>query len=202
MPSRRSLYFAFAVLFVAVVIGTAALLFTGRNGPAVTGTALIGGPFSLVDHTGKRVSEKDFAGKYMLIFFGYTFCPDFCPGELQVISAALDRLGPDAERITPVFVTIDPERDTVAVMKDYVSNFHPRMVGLTGTPEEIAAMAKAWRVYYGRPKGEEGKTDYLMDHSTFTYLMGPDGKFIKHFPYSTDAAALADGLKDATAGNN
>jgi protein SCO1/2 len=202
MPTRRTLAFALSILFIALVVGLAALWFANPRGPTSTGTALIGGPFALTDHTGKRVSEKDFAGKYMLIFYGYTFCPDICPSTLQVVSAALDKMAADAEPITPVFVTIDPERDTVAVMKDYVANFHPRMVGLTGTPDEIAAMAKQWRVYYGKPKGEEGKSDYLMDHATFLYLMGPDGKFVKVFEYTTDVAALAEGLRAATRGNN
>jgi cytochrome oxidase Cu insertion factor (SCO1/SenC/PrrC family) len=202
MPSRRTLALALSVLAVALLTGLAALYFSAPRGPVATGTALIGGPFSLVDHHGKRVREKDFAGKYTLIFFGYTFCPDICPSTLQVMSAALDKMGADAEPITPVFVTIDPERDTVQVMKDYVANFHPRMVGLTGTAEEIAAMAKEWRVYYAKPKREEGKSDYLMDHATFLYLMGPDGKFVKLFEYTTDAAALADRLRAATHGNN
>jgi protein SCO1/2 len=202
MPTRRTLAFALSILLVALATGLAALWFANPRGPNGAGTALIGGPFALTDHTGKRVSEKDFAGKYMLIFYGYTFCPDICPSTLQVVSAALDKMAADAEPITPVFVTVDPERDTVAVMKDYVANFHPRMVGLTGTPEEIAAMAKQWRVYYGKPKAEEGKSDYLMDHATFLYLMGPDGKFVKVFEYTADAAALAEGLRAATRGNN
>jgi cytochrome oxidase Cu insertion factor (SCO1/SenC/PrrC family) len=200
MPSRRNLAFAIAVLLIALATGLSALWFAGERRPTGSGTALIGGPFSLVDHTGKRVTNKDFAGKYMLVFFGYTFCPDVCPSELQVMSAALDKLGPAADRITPVFVTIDPERDTAEVLKAYVANFHPRLVGLTGTPEEIAAMAKAWRVYYGKPKSEEGKQDYLMDHSTFLYLMSPDGTFVKHFEYGTDSAALARDLRAALGG--
>jgi cytochrome oxidase Cu insertion factor (SCO1/SenC/PrrC family) len=194
MPSRRSLIFAIGVLVVAAFTGAAALWLTADRGPIGFGTPLIGGPFSLVDHTGKRVTEKDFAGKYMLVFFGYTYCPDVCPSTLQVMSVALDTLGPAAGGITPVFVTIDPERDTVEVLKAYVSNFHPRLVGLTGSPEEIAAMTKSWRIFYQRPKTEEGKKDYLMDHSTFLYLMGPDGKYVRHFAYGTDTKALAADL--------
>jgi protein SCO1/2 len=201
MPSRRNVAFALAVFSIALLIGLATLWFAGeRREPVVSGTALIGGPFSLTDHTGRRITEKDFAGKYTLMFFGYTSCPDLCPSELQVMSAALDKLGPAADRVRPVFVTIDPERDTVAVLKAYVANFHPRLVGLTGTPEEIAAIAKAWRVYYQRPKSEAGKSDYLMDHSTFLYLMGPDGTFVKHFEYGTNVEALAEALKAAIGG--
>jgi cytochrome oxidase Cu insertion factor (SCO1/SenC/PrrC family) len=197
MPSRRNLLFAIGVLLVAAITGVAALWLSSGRGPIGSGTALIGGPFSLVDHNGKRVTEKDFAGKYMLVFFGYTYCPDVCPSTLQVMSAALDTLGSEADRITPVFVTIDPERDTVEVLKSYVANFHPRLVGLTGTPDEIAAMAKSWRVYYQKPKAEEGKKDYLMDHSTFLYLMGPDGKYVRHFEYGTDTNAFANSLRFA-----
>jgi protein SCO1/2 len=197
MPSRRNVLFALIVLAVAALTGGTALWFSAGRGPIGIGTALVGGPFSLTDHTGKRVSEKDFLGKYMLVFFGYTYCPDVCPSTLQVASAALDAMGPAADRITPVFVTIDPERDTVEVMKAYVANFHPRLVGLTGTPEEIATMAKSWRVYYRKPKSEEGKTDYLMDHATLLYLMGPDGKYVKHFAYGTDTKKLAAEIADA-----
>ena len=197
MPSRRNVVFAIAVLIVAALTGAAALWFSADRGPNGIGTALVGGPFSLVDHNGKRVTEKDFAGKYMLVFFGYAYCPDVCPSTLQVMSAALDKLGPAADGITPVFVTIDPDRDTVEVLKSYVANFHPRLVGLTGSPEEIAAMAKAWRVYYQKPKSEEGKSEYLMDHSTFLYLIGPDGKYVRHFEYGTDTNALAANLSAA-----
>ena len=199
MPSRQKLIFALVVLVIAAITGLGALWLTGSlpKGPIGTGTALVGGPFTLTDHNGKRVTDQDFRGKYILIFFGFTFCPDVCPSELQVMSAALDELGPEADKIQPVFITIDPERDTPEAMKIYVSNFHPRMVGLTGSPEDIAAVAKAYRVYYAKAKGTEDKPDYLMDHSTILYLMGPDGKFVKHFTYGTDAKALAEGLRQA-----
>ena len=164
-----------------------------------TGEVQIGGAFSLTDHTGRRVTEKDFRGRYMLMFFGYTSCPDVCPTELQVMTAALEALGPAAERITPVFVTIDPARDTVERVASYVANFHPRMVGLTGTAEEIRAMAKTFRVYYAKAQGAaegggEGD-DYLMDHSSIVYLMGPDGRFVAHFAYGTKPEAMAKRLR-------
>ena len=160
-----------------------------------SGTALVGGPFSLTDHLGRQATDASFRGKYMLIFFGFTYCPDVCPSELQVMSAALDELGPVGEKIQPVFITIDPARDTPEAMKLYVSNFHPRLVGLTGSDQDIAAVAKAYRVYYAKAKGAENSPDYLMDHSTIVYLMGPDGKFVKHFTYGTDVKALIDGLR-------
>lgn len=198
MPSRQKLIFAFVVLLIAAITGAGALWLTrGGGGPMGSGEALVGGPFSLTNQDGKRVTDQDFRGKYMLIFFGFTFCPDVCPSELQVMSAALDELGPQGDKIQPVFITIDPERDTPEAMKVYVSNFHPRMVGLTGSQADIAAVAKAYRVYYAKAKAPEGAApeDYLMDHSTILYLMGPDGRFVKHFTYGTDVKTLADGLR-------
>ncbi|MGE3874109.1 MAG: SCO family protein [Parvibaculaceae bacterium] len=197
MPSRQKLIFALVVLVIAAITGLGALWLTRSlpQGPTGSGTALVGGPFTLTNQDGKRVTDQDFRGKYMLIFFGYTFCPDVCPGELQVMSAALDEMGPAADKIQPIFITIDPARDTPETLKIYVSNFHPRMVGLTGSDEDIAAVAKAYRVYYAKAKGAEDKPDYLMDHGTILYLMGPDGKFVKHFTYGTEAKALAEALR-------
>lgn len=200
MPSRQKLIFALVVLLIALVTAAGALLLTrsGPGGSLGSGEALVGGPFSLTNQDGKRVTDQDFRGKYMLVFFGFTFCPDVCPSELQVMSAALDQLGPQGDKIQPVFITIDPERDTPEAMKLYVSNFHPRMVGLTGSPEDIASVAKAYRVYYAKAKPAEGSApgDYLMDHSTILYLMGPDGRFVKHFTYGTDVKTLTEGLRE------
>ena len=164
-----------------------------------TGKPLIGGPFSLIDQTGKRVTDADFRGRYMLVFFGYTFCPDICPSGLQVISAALDQLGPDAEKITPVFITIDPARDTPEKMGAYVKSFHPRFVGLTGTPEEIAAAVKAYRVYAKKVAGENNPADYSMDHSSIVYLMGPGGGLVAFSPELTKPDALAAQIKKGLA---
>jgi len=160
---------------------------------------LVGGPFELVSHKGEHVTDKDFRGKYMLVSFGYTYCPDVCPTELQVISAALDELGEKAKDIQPIFITIDPERDTVATLAQYMPSFHPRYIGLTGSPEAIAKAAKAYRVYYS--KGEnKGGGDYLMDHSSIIYLMDKQGTFLKHFSYGTDAKVLAKGIEEAIDG--
>lgn len=199
MPSRRTLFFAALVLVVAAATGLAALYLT-RPGSGGFGTALVGGPFALTDQDGKRVSEKDFLGKHTLVVFGYTFCPDVCPGELQVISAALDALGPEAEALRPLFVTVDPQRDTPEVMKAYIQNFHPAFRALTGSAAEIAAMAKAYRVYYREVPSKGGPLDYLMDHTAFIYLMGPDGTYRTHFPYSTDAKKLAAEIRAAMGG--
>jgi protein SCO1/2 len=153
----------------------------GISGPVKTsGTARIGGKFSMVDHTGRQVTDQDFHGKFMLIFFGYTFCPDICPTELQTMSEVLDTLGDDAEKIHPIFATIDPERDTAPVLADYLSNFHPRFTGLTGTAGQIKDIAKTFGVFYSRvkSKNEPGQDkDYLMNHSSFIFLMDGAGKF-------------------------
>ena len=200
MPSRRQALIAAAILSLALVIAAAALVLrAGGGGPISVGEALIGGPFSLTDHNGSRVTEKDFLGKYMLVFFGYTYCPDLCPTELQVMSEAVEKLGAKGEAVQPVFVSFDPQRDTPASLKTYVENFSPRLIGLTGTEQEIAQAAKAYRVYY-KKIDNGGASDYLMDHSTIVYLMGPDGKFIKHFTYSTDAKAFSEALAAALSG--
>ena len=158
------------------------------------GKATVGGPFSLVDHTGRRVTDQDFRGKYMLVYFGFTFCPDVCPSGLQVISAALDQLGPKAEQVTPILISIDPERDTPEQLAQYVPSFHPRLVGLTGTPEEVQAAAKAYRVYYRKVKDEKSTAEYTIDHTSIIYLMNPSGEFVAHFTHATSASAMADKL--------
>jgi protein SCO1/2 len=200
MSASRPLLIA-ACLVLALLIGGVALTRAPDNSTVLTtGKALVGGPFRLTDQHGKAVSDTDFRGKYMLVVFGYTFCPDVCPAELQVVTAALDALGPPAERIQPVFITIDPERDTVSQLALYAGNFHPRLVLLTGSSAEIAGVAKAYRVYYAKAEGSANAgREYLMDHSSIIYLMGPDGQFVRHFTYTTDAAALAEQLKQAIA---
>jgi cytochrome oxidase Cu insertion factor (SCO1/SenC/PrrC family) len=199
-PTRFQLVFAILTLLAALFIAVATYYLTVSNRSGiVSGTALVGGPFTLTDQTGRKVTEKDFLGKYMLVFFGYTYCPDICPTELQVMSAALDSLGPKADVIQPVFVTVDPQRDTPEVLKQYVGNFHPRLVGLTGTPEEIASVAKTYRVFFNKVE-DSGADTYLMDHSTIMYLMDPQGRFLKHFTYTTDATALAKALAEAISG--
>jgi cytochrome oxidase Cu insertion factor (SCO1/SenC/PrrC family) len=159
------------------------------------GTALVGGPFTLTDHTGKRVTEKDFRGRFMLIFFGFTYCPDVCPTALQVMSAALEKLGPAAQRFTPVLVTIDPERDTPAQLAMYVKSFDPRLVGLTGSPAEIDAVSKAYRVYVKKVADPKSTAGYTFDHSSIIYVMGPDGEYRTHFTHATNVDVLADRLR-------
>jgi protein SCO1/2 len=155
------------------------------------GRALVGGPFTLTDHTGKRVSDTDFRGRFMLVTFGFTFCPDVCPSELQLIAAALDRLGDKAQRIVPLFITVDPERDTPSQLAVYVTSFYPRLVGLTGSASEIAATAQAYRVYVRKAPDPKSTAGYTMEHSALMYLMGPDGLYRAHFTPGTSVEALA-----------
>jgi protein SCO1/2 len=191
----RTHVIAFSALAAATALaGIAAYSLRPEPPPVVaSGTADVGGPFTLTAHTGGRVSEEAFRGKYMLVAFGFTHCPDLCPAELQVMSAALDAMGPEADRIQPVFITIDPERDTAARLSEYVAHFHPRLIGLTGSKDEIAAVAKSYHVWYEKVDGTD-TSDYLMDHTSITYLMDPDGEFVKHFSFGTSAKALSEAL--------
>jgi protein SCO1/2 len=158
------------------------------------GEALIGGPFTLTDAEGKRRDDGEFRGRHMLVFFGFTHCPDFCPTALYSISLAMDRLGARAETLVPVFITLDPERDTPAQLKAYAQNFDKRVVMLTGGAAEIAAVAKAYRVYYAK-KPLEKPGDYTIDHSAYIYLMGPNGKFLTHFRHAIAPDDLAKALQ-------
>ena len=178
-------------------LGSAALLMLGGQRPMVetTGKGLIGGPFTLVDQTGRTVTDQDFRGRYMLVFFGFTHCPDVCPAELQVMSASLDELGPKAEQVVPIFITLDPERDTPAAMGAFVKNFGSRFVGLTGSPEAIAAAAEAYGVAYAWIQEDTSKPDYSIDHSGLVYLMGKDGEYITQFTYGTPAAKMTETLR-------
>ena len=196
-----------AILGIALVLGiglTYRLMMMGTETNS-SGTASIGGPFELVNQDGETVTQDDFKGKYMLAYFGYTFCPDVCPTELQVIGTALDMMPDDVSKeITPVFFTVDPTRDTVDAIAEYVPYFHERMVGLTGTVEQTSAAAKAYRVYYAKsiPEGQPEDTDtYLIDHSSFVYLMDRDGKFIRHFSYGTSPEDMAKGVTEAVKKN-
>ncbi len=169
------------------------------SGLAVPAGVSVGGPFALVDTQDRPVTDASFAGRWMLVYFGYTFCPDVCPTELQTISNALDKLGPMAAKVVPVFITVDPERDTPKALADYVKLFDDRLVGLTGTPAQVAAAAKAYRVYYAKVTPKDSST-YLMDHSSFAYLMGPDGKFQALFRQGTTAQEMADAIRAKMAG--
>ncbi len=183
---------AFSVGALAAVI----LLPKERAVTAQSGRALIGGPFTLKNQKGEIVKDSNFRGKYMLVSFGYTYCPDICPAELSVMSNALEKLGDQADKVVPIFITIDPDRDTADQLALYLQSFHPRMVGLTGTAEQIKEAASAYRVYYAKADG--GSPDsYLMDHSTFMYLMDSKGEYITHFGYGITPDDLASRISDA-----
>lgn len=165
----------------------------------VGSNAGIGGPFALTDQDGRRVTDKDFAGRFMLIYFGYTFCPDVCPTELNTMALALDKLGTRV-RVVPVFITVDPARDTSEALKTYLASFGSDFVGLTGSDSDIAAVAKAYRVYYKKAEGAD--RDYLMDHTSLLYLMGPNGELAALFRTGANPDDIAAGIKAAFANTN
>ncbi len=194
-----------AILAIVLGLGLAGgglgyLIFTDRTVENIDPITMHppGGPFALTDHNGKKITDEDYRGKIMLIAFGYTFCPDICPTGLQDMSTVLDMLGEQAHWVQPIFITIDPERDTPDVLKEYMSVFHPRLIGLTGTPQQIAEAAKSYRVYYNKinlPKDEDGEQDeddYSMGHTTSIYLVGVDGKGLAVFNFGMASTAVEE----------
>ena len=201
-PRRKKPPSRLAVLVgVFVIVAVAALAWRQYMAPLdvspAARTAKIGGPFSLVDHHGKSLTEADFRDRYMLVYFGYTFCPDVCPTSLTAMADALNILGSEADDVVPVFITVDPERDTPEHLNMYVGHFHPRLVGLTGSAEQVKAAAKVYRVYFAKAREDGADADeYLMDHTSIVYLMGPDGEFRAHFTHETDAEAMAKRIRE------
>jgi len=158
-------------------------------------TPAIGGPFTLVDQDDKPFSSEQLKGKPTLIYFGYTFCPDVCPTSLLLMETAMEQLGPETfKNVNLVFITVDPERDTPKLLKGYVGNFGPTFIGLTGTREQIAAAARAYRVYFQKVPGKDG-SPYLMDHSSIVYLLDRNGRFVTHFTHEAKAEAIAAAVK-------
>jgi protein SCO1/2 len=145
--------------------------------PETRGEAAIRSDFSLIDHNGKRVTEADFLGRWQLVFFGFIYCPDVCPTTLAYLGNVLDQFGGEVERVAPIFITVDPSRDTPQVMADYVQAFHPKLIGLTGSEAEVAAAAQSFRVYYEKMEEGTAPDGYLMAHSGHMYLMTPEGRF-------------------------
>jgi len=194
-----------AMIAVVAVAGVAIWRIT-QAGPGASASSggNIGGPFTLTDQTGAAVTDKTYDGSWRLIYFGYTFCPDACPTELGVMAQAIETLGQAGAKVQPIFITIDPDRDTVQQLKGYVPLFDKRLVGLTGTPQQIAAVAKEYKVYYAKADqpGVDAKS-YGMNHSSFVYLMDPNGKFLTVFSSDTDSDKMAAEIRrymDAPAG--
>ena len=173
-------------------------LVPGLGRTVVTGQATVGGPFRLIDQSGKVVSDGDFRGRYMLVYFGYSFCPDVCPTTLSIMAQALDKMGADGSRIVPVFITVDPARDTPKVLADYMKAFGPQFVGLTGSPAAIKEVEKEYRVYAVKRPLDPSKgngSGYGMDHSSVLYLMGPNGKLVSFYDEAISPDDLAKDLK-------
>jgi protein SCO1/2 len=190
--SVRVLVVAAAFLAGLLLCFGVILIVSGRvSAPVAQQVAAIGGPFELVDQNGRTVTERDLKGRPFLVFFGFTRCPDICPTTLFEVSEIMRALGKDADRVGALFITVDPERDTPAALKDYLSSFDPHLSGLTGEPAAVAAVAKAYRVYFKKVPLDQG--GYTMDHTAIVYLMDKDGRFVSPFNLKrTTEAAAAD----------
>ncbi|WP_417450355.1 SCO family protein [Kordiimonas sp.] len=167
----------------AAVVAVAVFLLAQRFATTRDAGDRLGGDFTLTAHTGETLSNRDFRGKFMLIYFGYSFCPDVCPLELAKMTLGLNELekeGYDTTLLQPLFITVDPERDTVSALNEYVTDFHPRLIALTGSMEDIQDVAKKYRVYF-KKREQEGIDGYLMDHQSFIFVMGPDGDYVRLF---------------------
>lgn len=162
----------------------------------IAGSPMIGGPFTLVDHTGRQVTDATFRGKHLLVFFGFTNCPDVCPTALDRFAQVLELLGPAGEAVQPLMISVDPERDTPEVLARYVAAFHPRLVGLTGSPEQVKAVASAYKVYFA--KAPPGEGSYDVSHSTFEYLMGPDSRNLYVLRSEAEPEKIAELIRGMT----
>lgn len=197
MFDSRHMRMALASLLAVAAVGLIVWMQARTAANMAPAPATVGGAFELVDHTGQTVTDATYRGRHLLIYFGYTYCPDVCPTELSVMAQALDRLGAAADRVQPLFISIDPLRDVPAHLADYVALFHPRLIGLTGSPAQATAAARAWRVYAAKAPGwEKLGNDYLMDHSSFTYWMDETGRFVAAFPAGTTPDAMAARMKE------
>ncbi len=192
--SVRLLMVAGAFLTGLILCFAVVLLVSGRlSAPSVSQVASVGGPFSLIDQNGRTVTDRDLKGHPFVVFFGFTHCPDVCPTALFEVSEVLRALGPDADRIRALFITVDPERDTPATLKDYLSSFDPRLLALSGDPEAVAAVAKAYRVYFKKVPLSEG--GYTMDHTAIVYLMNKEGRFVSPLNIKRPTDAIVADLR-------
>lgn len=169
----------------------------GNSQTAVTtsGEAAIGSEFTLTNHNGETISSNDFQGKYMWVYFGFSHCPDICPVDLMTMTTALNELGEDAEQIQPIFITVDPERDTPERLKTFASNFHPRLQALTGEKEKVLAVANAYKVYYKKQGELEDEQGYGMDHSGYSYLMDKEGRYLTHYRHGDKVEDVVESLR-------
>jgi protein SCO1/2 len=184
---------------LAPIIFAAALSICQPPAYAGTESVKIGGPFTLTAPDGTTVTDETYRGKWLLVFFGYTFCPDICPTTLFEIAVALKQLGPDAAKLQPIFITVDPARDTPEIMGKYTGALDPRIVGLTGSPQQIAAVAREYGAYSARHNTGAGADDYVIDHSTYVYIMDPGGKFVRGLEFDTSADRIADTMREIMA---
>jgi protein SCO1 len=185
---------------ILLSVWSACTLIIGEPPPrADTPAVTIGGPFTLSTTDGATVTDQTYRGKWLLVYFGYTSCPNSCPTMLLEVAGALNKLGPDAAQIQPLFITVDPERDTREVMRQYIGSFDRRILGLTGAPAQIAAAAKEYGAYYVRHRTGAGAGDYVIDHSTYLYVMDPQGKFVRAFDGGTSGDRIADALRELIA---
>jgi protein SCO1 len=182
----------------AIAVATA-LVLSQPPARAANSPVTIGGPFTLTSPDGATVTEQTYRGKWLLVYFGFTSCPDSCPTALLEIAAALEKLGADADKLQPLFITVDPQRDTLAVMRNYTQSFDSRIVGLTGTPQQIAAVAQEYGAYYEPRKRGPGAEDYVVDHSTYLYLMDAEGKFVRGLDADTPGERIAEAVRSAMA---
>lgn len=191
-----------ALAVAAILLGAAGFLLVyskeSAGGRIVTVGAEPGGPFRLTDQTGATLSDADLKGRPFAVFFGFTHCPEVCPTTLWEMSQALQALGPDADRLRVLFITVDPERDRPETLRDYLQSFDRRITGLTGTPDEIAAVAKSYRVYWRKVPTDDG--DYTMDHSAMVYLMDAEGRFVDMIAYGTPEPERLAALRRLLAG--
>jgi protein SCO1 len=176
-----------------------ALLLMMRQLPAATSPVTVGGPFTLTAPDGTTVTDQTYRGKWLLVFFGFTFCPNSCPTTLIEIASALEKLGPDAAKLQAIFITVDPERDTPDVMGEYTRSFDARIVGLTGNPQQIGAVAQEYGAYYAPHKTGPSAEDYVMDHSTYLYLLDPRGEFVRAFDADASGDHIADAVRELMA---
>jgi protein SCO1 len=191
--SRLMVIFTAFIAGLVLCVGAIALIEGRSAGTGTVQAAAIGGPFNLIDQDGHSFSDRDLKGKTFLVFFGFTHCPDVCPTTLFEISEIMRTLGPEADRTAALFISVDPERDTPEAMKDYLSSFDPHLRGLTGDAASLAAVAKAYRVYYKKVPLEGG--DYTMDHTAIVYLMDKEGRFVSPFNMKRTADVAAAELR-------